>query len=270
MLNKLILWIRLSPSANYWYIRLKVNMIATRAMKVQLIGKEEEFKDFGRLFQLCWMQVMMLSGTMFHLVGCFHHWCRSYCIQHDLRWMSKLITPYWSILVDSARGSRIPMVIGETVDVDNVEYLLFLIRMNEDGVRGWSIFSWGADSFYFLSVQNFVGKQRDDGWFGKGSRFSIVHNDEWRWCRGMKHNFIRGLVEYSHPIFCMYRTFVVTTRRLMWKTKHIFYFWQGWVTMVSGDEAEFHEGIKRVVSLCFSYVHDFSGLRWDGWCGLWW
>ena len=77
MLNKLILWIRLSPSANYWYIRLKVNMIATRAMKVQLIGKEEEFKDFGRLFQLCWMQVMMLSGTTFHIVVYFHHQRRS-------------------------------------------------------------------------------------------------------------------------------------------------------------------------------------------------
>ena len=46
---------------------------------------------------------MMLSGTMFHLVGCFRHWHCSYCIKHDL------IGGPRSILVDSARWSRISM-----------------------------------------------------------------------------------------------------------------------------------------------------------------
>ena len=31
--------------------------------------------------------------------------------------------------------------------------------------------------------------------------------------------------------------------------------------MVSGEDAEFHEGIKRVVSLCFLDVHDLAILR---------
>ena len=42
--------------------------------------KEGEFEECCQLFLLCWMQVMMLSGTMFHLVGCFNHRRHSYYI----------------------------------------------------------------------------------------------------------------------------------------------------------------------------------------------
>ena len=59
-------------------------MTVERDQETQLVGKEGEFEEFGHLFLLCWMQVMMLSGTMFHLVVCFRHRHHSYYTQHDL------------------------------------------------------------------------------------------------------------------------------------------------------------------------------------------
>ena len=85
-LNKFMFWIRLRPSRNYWYIWLKVIMIVVRIMAIQLSGKEGEFKEFGHLFLLCQMHVMMLSGTIFHLIDCSLHQHRSQCEQYDLRW----------------------------------------------------------------------------------------------------------------------------------------------------------------------------------------
>ena len=63
-----ILWTRLSPSQNYWYIQLKVTMIVIRVVELQLGGKGE-FKESNQLFLLCWMQVMILSGTMLKLLS---------------------------------------------------------------------------------------------------------------------------------------------------------------------------------------------------------
>ena len=58
-------------------------MTVTRVMEMWLTGKGD-LEESGQLFVLCWMQVMMLSGTMFHLVVCFRHRHHSYYTQHDL------------------------------------------------------------------------------------------------------------------------------------------------------------------------------------------
>ena len=56
-----------------------------------------------------------------------------------------------------------------------------------------------------------------------------------------------------------------TNRWLMWIRTNIVYFGKGRVTMVSGEEAAFHERIKRVeCHYVFWYVQDLASLRRDG------
>ena len=45
-------------------------MTVIRVLETQLIGKEGEFDEFGHLFLLCGMQVLMSGGTTYHLIGC--------------------------------------------------------------------------------------------------------------------------------------------------------------------------------------------------------